>query len=662
MAAKKKRQQYMSFQSQTEPGTIDPQLLAADIVASVDDIAEWSPQRLEGVALSRFTEEQLKIPMDERSLPNVIYDALWRLVKELYKRRNALAARSDYWSAPKRLGVDMIARVGLLSIYLASVDDILSVYQCTGPDAGLWVPVDEHLLVCISRAVCGSDLRSSDLKAFMLMLEADTELVNPLKSCRNRDLIPLANGIFDYRTKLMRPYGDPYTDVFTAKLAGVTFPYDPTTGVVQEVPDPDVALPQGVVLTVREYLENLASQAEGNFTPDDMLAGLITAVSCACRNRVVWKKAFILYGRGNDGKSTFVELLQGLYGPNDSDSRTRAICSVDPQDMSKPETAAALVGRLMNVVDDMDAELLLKKLGGFKSAVTHNRLSIRRLYHDAGDTYVPHATHWINTNSVLKTKDKSAGLYRRYHVMYFPGFKEKRPPLDDVDTVFAADPRVIARLAYLALVAQPKFWSVKDAPGNRWIDSGTTMFVHESDPMAMAWDVVWDEYLAPYRGSYPGVSKTAPLFTVLPQDVLYALMDVAANSSDTAHRLMSPRTPGFEEALARVFGDTGWARDENLSNRVVRISGIINGYNQVNEVLRECFHELASRISGVTISDVSKVDPVHVWSYSVDTSFRSKSMSVVLAFLNDQMAGKQRKAWYSWTDPNKPTQPTQQQP
>jgi P4 family phage/plasmid primase-like protien len=101
-------------------------------------------------------------------------------------------------------------------------------------------------------------------------------------------------------------------------------------------------------------------------------------------------KAFVLYGpSASNGKSQFLELVRGMVP-------SAVVGNVPPADFSKEQAVAELVGKQVNVCDELDAG---KSLGSdrFKALVTGEPVSAKIVY-QRPFSFVPNALHIFATN------------------------------------------------------------------------------------------------------------------------------------------------------------------------------------------------------------------------------------------------------------------------
>lgn len=146
--------------------------------------------------------------------------------------------------------------------------------------------------------------------------------------CVGHDFVPLSNGIFDYRTKTLRPFDPHY--VFVSKscvswVPGADSPVIPT-------PDDDCEIEEWMRFVMNE---------------DEELVELIWQVLGALlRPLVNFDTAAFFYGAsGNNAKGTTCALGRNLLGGSSH-------CSVKLNDMGNDFLLEPIVGKQTIIVDD----------------------------------------------------------------------------------------------------------------------------------------------------------------------------------------------------------------------------------------------------------------------------------------------------------------------
>ena len=97
----------------------------------------------------------------------------------------------------------------------------LMTYEDAGPDEGLYVPADQHIRRLARQY--HYTISSKDLNA---VVECVRDSVSLLKESEDSDVVALANGLFNLRTKELRPFSP---DVVLRSKASVAFREDVTT-------------------------------------------------------------------------------------------------------------------------------------------------------------------------------------------------------------------------------------------------------------------------------------------------------------------------------------------------------------------------------------------------------------------------------------------------
>lgn len=119
----------------------------------------------------------------------------------------------------------------------------------------------------------------------------------------------------------------------------------------------------------------------------------------------LFQKFFVMVGEGGTGKSTFTNLIQKLVGGDN--------CShVSLANFDKDYHLATIMGKLVNIDDDVADGRPLEYTGRFKSVVSGDKISVRQIYREVED-HIPYATIIFNCNKLPKIMDRTSGLYRR---------------------------------------------------------------------------------------------------------------------------------------------------------------------------------------------------------------------------------------------------------
>lgn len=142
-------------------------------------------------------------------------------------------------------------------------------------------------------------------------------------------------------------------------------------------------------------------------------------------------KAFMLTGEKSNGKSTFLEVLQEIYGDSN--------CSnLDLGELDERFSIAELAGKLVNIGDDISDEFLQgRSVSTFKKIVSGNALKGEY----KGENvffFKPYCKLFFSANEIPRMKDKTGAVLRR---MVIIPFNAKFSP-DDEDY----DPYIVTKL------------------------------------------------------------------------------------------------------------------------------------------------------------------------------------------------------------------------
>lgn len=132
---------------------------------------------------------------------------------------------------------------------------------------------------------------------------------------------------------------------------------------------------------------------------------------------------FFFVGDGENGKSTFLEMINNFVGNLGQNLSLDAF--------NDGTSVASLIGKLVNCTDETDG-VYIDKCKGFKSLASGNTITVRPIY--SQPTKVQNtATLIVSTNNMPKFNDRTYGFYRRLVIIPFD-FKitEKIANLDEL--------------------------------------------------------------------------------------------------------------------------------------------------------------------------------------------------------------------------------------
>lgn len=140
------------------------------------------------------------------------------------------------------------------------------------------------------------------------------------------------------------------------------------------------------------------------------------------------QKAFMFVGSGNNGKSTYLNMLKKFLGVDNCSS-------VSLQDLDKNRFAGAdLYGKMANICSDISNQEL-KRTGTFKGLTGGDRMRAERKGQDAFN-FDNRAKMFFSCNAVPMSDDDSDAFYRRWVIVDFPyKFEGKALKLDMLEQI-----------------------------------------------------------------------------------------------------------------------------------------------------------------------------------------------------------------------------------
>jgi P4 family phage/plasmid primase-like protien len=125
--------------------------------------------------------------------------------------------------------------------------------------------------------------------------------------------------------------------------------------------------------------------------------------------RCKFHKALVLEGEGNNGKSTFIDVLKALAGP-------RGFSTLAFKDLDHTERRSALDGVLFNITEETPNKI--NDTTSFKNLISGGDIPVRRLYKN-GYTIKNKAKLIFSCNEMPMSNDTSRGFFRRFLIVPF---------------------------------------------------------------------------------------------------------------------------------------------------------------------------------------------------------------------------------------------------
>lgn len=200
-------------------------------------------------------------------------------------------------------------------------------------------------------------------------------------------------------------------------------------------------------------------------------------------------KIFFLTGSGANGKSTFVEMITKWTGELSS--------HVDIANFDDGTSLASLIGKIVNVADDVDA-IYLEKSKNLKTMASGNTVGARAIYSQP-ITLKNTATLIFTANEPPVFKDKSDGIGRRLVIVPFENKVKQR--IYNLDELLSTD-NAKSYLLNLALAGVKRIYDNKlEMSSSETIEQATKQYYLDNDSVLA------------YLNDYPAIDNN-PVTTV----------------------------------------------------------------------------------------------------------------------------------------------------
>ena len=335
-----------------------------------------------------------KINIQNPPSPAKIQEELLDAISASFQAQNTMRPKGDKWKIPDRLLTEQVAMVILhlhpvvnivcLESNATQDYDLLGLYQNSGPDVGIYV-TEESAFRKLIRKYCFA-ATTSEIKDITRMLKEDA----PRKSrCKEKNLVAVNNGIFDYDAKRLLPFSE--EKVFTAKSR---VDYNPNAANVVIHNDDD-----DTDWDVESWMEDLFDDPELTRLAWELLGAVI-------RPNVRWNKsAWFFSNTGNNGKGTLCSLMRNLCGDGTH-------TSIPLSDFGKDFALEPLIRSSAIIVDENDVGTFIDKAANLKAVITGDVIQINRKF----KTPIAYQFRGFMVqclNEMPRFKDKTDSFYRR---------------------------------------------------------------------------------------------------------------------------------------------------------------------------------------------------------------------------------------------------------
>lgn len=139
-----------------------------------------------------------------------------------------------------------------------------------------------------------------------------------------------------------------------------------------------------------------------------------------------YKKSFMLTGKGNNGKSTFLDCVKSILGDGN-------ISALDLKELGDRFSTSMMFGKLANIGDDIGDDFLQgSQVATFKKVVSGNRIKAERKGQDPFE-FNPYVKLLFSANDIPRMKDKTGAVLNRLVIIPFNARFTKYLPSGEID-------------------------------------------------------------------------------------------------------------------------------------------------------------------------------------------------------------------------------------
>ena len=344
-------------------------------------------------ALKQVVDIYSSVPNAFDEEPETISNRILEFSQSVVSLHNANLDKSQAalkWTMPKSIEPFQLALCILKAnhaINLSYVDDSaegdIAVYCDGGLQEGLYTTDIDYINNIIYSYHAGMPKNAVDEVMSRLKAWAPRKTRNS-----NRDLIPVNNGIYDYKKKVLLSFNP---DMIFLTKSRTNYNPNAKNIVIHNAED-------GTDWDVESWMEEL--------TDDPEISNLLWEITGALlRPNVAWNKSAWLYSdRGENGKGTLCAMWRNLCGS--------AATSIPISDFSKDFMLSSLTTSQAIIVDENDVGTFIDKAGALKAVITNDVVYINRKFKNPIH-YQFHGFMVQCLNELPRFKDKSDSIYRR---------------------------------------------------------------------------------------------------------------------------------------------------------------------------------------------------------------------------------------------------------
>lgn len=289
------------------------------------------------------------------------------------------------FSLPANVIVQIILKLYPVACLALEEDSkVLAMYCDSGENEGLYVTKDDEIKKIIEQY--NFSLSEKEISDVYAKIERNAPLISLTK---DKDLIPVNNGVFDYEHKRFLPFSPDM--VFTSK-SRVNYNPSATNPIIHNPED-------GTDWDVESWMQSLSDDPEIVLLLWQMLGSII-------RPGVPWNKSVWMYASsGNNAKGTLCALMRGLCGKG-------TYASISIRQFGKDVFLENLMRVSAIITDENQPSTYMDSADVLKCAITGDPITIDRKYRSKL-TFTFRGMIVQCFNEFPKIKDRTPSFLRR---------------------------------------------------------------------------------------------------------------------------------------------------------------------------------------------------------------------------------------------------------
>jgi P4 family phage/plasmid primase-like protien len=260
---------------------------------------------------------------------------------------------------------------------------------------GYWAQAPDRLIKKhIHRAVTKKgaepieDLKRADVDSVLDLFKTETFRPDHAFNCASSDFVNVANGelFYDGQRWTLKPHCREHY----------------STSQISIVYDPAARAPR-----FEQFLQEVF---EGDDDAKAKARCVIAMIGYCLLTTTRFERFFILIGRGSNGKSVLLAVIEALLG-------LRNVSAIQPDQFGNKFQRAHLLGKLANIVTEIKQGAVIDD-AALKAIVSGELATAEQKFRDPFD-FRPHATCLFGTNHMPATRDFSDAVFRRAVILKF---------------------------------------------------------------------------------------------------------------------------------------------------------------------------------------------------------------------------------------------------